>query len=92
NRNPQEYIKLLNPSGLPSFRLRLKVGCPVILLHNLVPKDSLCNGTRLMVVRCSPRLINAKILTRCKDRNLVFIPRISLTPTPDNLPISMRRR
>ncbi|KAF6139056.1 hypothetical protein GIB67_010782, partial [Kingdonia uniflora] len=64
----------------------------VILLRNLAPKDVLCNGTRLIVVRCSPRLIEAKILTGCKAGNLVFIPRITLTPTSNELPFSMTRR
>ncbi|KAF6151437.1 hypothetical protein GIB67_020661 [Kingdonia uniflora] len=92
NRYPQEYMNSLDPSGLPLFRLRLKVVCPAILLRNLAPKDGLCNGTRLMVVRCSPRLIEAKILTGCKAGNLVFIPRISLTPTSDESPFFITRR
>ncbi|KAF6169431.1 hypothetical protein GIB67_021434, partial [Kingdonia uniflora] len=78
NQYPQEYMNSVDPSGLPPFRLTLKDGCPVVLLCNLAPKDSLCNGTRLMVVRCSPRLIEAKILTGCKVENLVFIPSTNL--------------
>ncbi|KAF6151221.1 hypothetical protein GIB67_037429 [Kingdonia uniflora] len=42
-----------------------------------------------MVVRCSLRLIEVKILTKCKAGNLVFIP--SLTPMSDDLPFSMTR-
>ncbi|KAF6138026.1 hypothetical protein GIB67_042931 [Kingdonia uniflora] len=80
NRYPQEYMNSLDPSGLPPFRLRLKVGC------------GLCNGTRLMVVKCSPRLIESKILTGFKTGKLVFIPTISLTPMTDDLPFSMTRR
>ena len=43
NRYPNEYLNSLNPTGLPLFALTLKVGCPIILLRNIVPKDGLCN-------------------------------------------------
>ncbi|KAH7836010.1 hypothetical protein Vadar_031941 [Vaccinium darrowii] len=51
NRYPNEYLNSLDPAGLPPFKLDLKVGCPIILLRNIAPKDGLCNGTRMMVVR-----------------------------------------
>ena len=49
NRYPNEYLNSLDPSGLPPFKLHLKVGCPIMLLRNILPKAGLCNGTRLMV-------------------------------------------
>ncbi|XP_052175384.1 uncharacterized protein LOC127790133 [Diospyros lotus] len=49
NRYPNEYLNSLDPSELPTFKFELKVGCPIILLRNIAPKDELCNGTRLMV-------------------------------------------
>ncbi|XP_028102779.1 ATP-dependent DNA helicase PIF7-like [Camellia sinensis] len=81
-----------NPPGLPAFKLELKVGCPIMLLRNIAPKDGLCNGTRLMVSRCNTRIIEAQILTREKFDNLVFIPRISLTPSSSEMPFRMTRR
>ncbi|GMQ05571.1 hypothetical protein CsSME_00050547 [Camellia sinensis var. sinensis] len=63
NRYPNEYLNSLDPPGLPTFKLELKVGCPIILLRNIAPKDGLCNGTRLMVTRCGTRIIEAQILT-----------------------------
>ena len=57
NRYPNECLNSLNPPGLPPFKLDLKVGCPIMLLRNIAPKDGLCNGTRLMVVRCATRVI-----------------------------------
>ena len=40
---PTKFLNALEPSAMPSYKLRLRVGCPVILLQNLdVPK--LCNG------------------------------------------------
>jgi len=92
NRYPNEYLNSLNPTGLPPFALALKVGCPIMLLRNIAPKDGLCNGTRLMVVRCASRVIEAQILTGEKSGNLVFIPRISLTPSISEVPFQMTRR
>lgn len=92
NRYPNEYLNSLDPSGLPPFKLELKVGCPIMLLRNLSPRDGLCNGTRLMVVRCGRRIIEAQILSGDKVGNLVFIPRISLTPSSSELPFQMSRR
>jgi ATP-dependent DNA helicase PIF1 len=43
-----EYINTLNPPGLPSSRLTLKCGMPVMLMRNLNPTEGLCNGTRLV--------------------------------------------
>ena len=82
----------MNPPGLPPFKLDIKVGCPILLLRNIAPKDGLCNGTRLMVVRCASRVIEAHILNGDKAGNFVFIPRISLAPSSSELAIHMTRR
>ncbi|XP_052172243.1 uncharacterized protein LOC127788170 [Diospyros lotus] len=92
NRYPNEYLNSLDPPGLPTFKLELKVGCPIILLRNIAPKDRLCNGTRLMVTRCNTRIIEAQILTGEKFGNLAFIPRISLAPSSSEMPFQMTRR
>ncbi|GFY19084.1 ATP-dependent DNA helicase [Trichonephila clavipes] len=43
---PVEFLNCLDLSGVPSHKLELKVGVPVLLMRNLdVPR--LCNGTRL---------------------------------------------
>ncbi|XP_052185281.1 uncharacterized protein LOC127796918 [Diospyros lotus] len=92
NRYPNEYLNSLDPPGLLTFKLELKVGCPIILLRNIAPKDGLCNGTRLMVTRCDTRIIEAQILTGEKFGNLAFIPRISLAPSSSKMPFQMTRR
>ncbi|CAL5421282.1 unnamed protein product [Camellia sinensis] len=92
NRYPNEFLNSLDPPGLPAFKVELKVGCPIMLLRNIAPKDGLCNGTRLMVSRCDTRIIEARILTGEKFGNLAFIPRISLTPSSAEMPFRMTRR
>ncbi|XP_026460491.1 ATP-dependent DNA helicase PIF7-like [Papaver somniferum] len=58
-----ETLNQQNPSGLPPFKLDLKVGCPIMLLRNLAPRSGLCNGTRLRVEICEQHVIMATILT-----------------------------
>ncbi|KAI8533736.1 hypothetical protein RHMOL_Rhmol10G0032600 [Rhododendron molle] len=76
NRYPNEYLNSLDPAGLPPFKLELKVGCPIIFLRNIAPKDGFCNGTRMMVVRRGSRIIEVNILTDEQFGKLAFIPRI----------------
>lgn len=92
DRYPSEFLNSLECTGLPPFKLELKVGCPIMLLRNLAPKEGLCNGTRLIVVRCATRIIEAQILTGDKAGHSVFIPRISLQPSSSELTINMSRR
>ncbi|KAG5521520.1 hypothetical protein RHGRI_033922 [Rhododendron griersonianum] len=92
NRYPNEYLNSLDPPGLPLFKLELKVGSPIILLRKIAPKDGLCNGTRMMVVRCASHIIEVKILTGEKFGTSAFIPRISLSPSSSKFPFQMTRR
>ncbi|RCV11375.1 hypothetical protein SETIT_2G180800v2 [Setaria italica] len=49
NYYPSEFLNTLTPNGLPPHLLKLKIGCPIILLRNIDPANGLCNGTRLVV-------------------------------------------
>lgn len=70
-----QFLSSLNPSGLPPYKLNLKIGAPMILMTNLnAPK--LCNDTRLRIVTMSRNMIEAKILSG--SGQVVFIPRISI--------------
>ena len=90
---PTEYLNSLKAGGLPLAKLALKVGCPVMLLRNLDPLIGLCNGTRLIVMEIGERVLKCRIISgdRKFAGNIVFIPRISLTPSAENLLIPLRR-
>jgi hypothetical protein len=49
NYYPHEFLNTLTPNGPPPHVLKLKIGCPVILLRNIDPANGLCNDTRLII-------------------------------------------
>ena len=90
---PVEFLRSTNASGLPPGELRLKHGCPLILLRNLAPARGLCNGTRLILIRATHRILEVKILGGQHNGEVAFIPRISLTPsTQPGMTFHLRRR
>jgi hypothetical protein len=89
-----EYLNSLVSSSLPLSHLELKVGCPIMLLRNLDPLKGLCNGTRLRVIQIRQRVLKCSIISGDPKfaGNVVFIPRITLAPSAEDLPIPLRRR
>jgi hypothetical protein len=81
---PMEYLRSLRPAGLPPGELRLKRGCPIILMRNLAPRRGLCNGTRLIVINIGERVLEARIIGGEHDGKLAFIPRLTLSPSNSN--------
>jgi hypothetical protein len=88
---PIELLQSFNPSSLPSSRLRLKVGAPIILLRNLYPREGLCNGTRLHITRLTRNCIEARILGGDFDSHIRLIPRIKLSSNRGELPYIVTR-
>jgi len=62
NYYPSEFLNTLTHNGLPPHVLKLKVGCPIILLRNIDPANGLCNGTRLVVRGFQRNTIDAEIV------------------------------
>ncbi|KHJ97815.1 hypothetical protein OESDEN_02204 [Oesophagostomum dentatum] len=54
---PTEFLNKMIPSGFPPHKLRIKIGCIIMLLRNLDLKKGLCNGTKLMVVQTRDRIL-----------------------------------
>lgn len=89
---PQEYLNSLTPNGMPPHDLKLKIGAIVILLRNMNIREGLCNGTRLKVIDIKKYLLYAEIISGAQAGNRVFLPRIDLEPSQEELPFSFRRR
>lgn len=87
-----DFLNSLNVQGLPKHSIRLKVGCPVMLLRNLDPRGGLMNGTRLQITQMGEMIIEAIIITGDRVGDKVLIPRILLSPSDTKLPFKMRRR
>lgn len=88
---PVEFLNSITPAGLPPHILKLKVGCIVMLLRNLNPTVGLCNGTRLIVRALASRVIDAEIICGSHVGTRVFIPRIRLQPSNNQLPFKFSR-
>ena len=88
---PVEYLNSLVTSSLPLTHLKLKVGCTIMLLHNLDGSKGLCNGTWLRVVEIRRRVLKCRIMSadRRFGGNVVFIPRITLSPTAEDMPVPL---
>ena len=78
---PAEYLNTIEVANLPHHEFHVKVGAPVILLRNLNPSDGLCNGTRMHMLKCGERVLEAEILSGKHSGERVFIPWIPLAPT-----------
>lgn len=93
NYYPPEFLNSLTPNGLPPHVLRLKINCPVILLRNLDPFNGLCNGTCLIIRAFQENAIDAEIIGGQHNGKRVFLPRIPLYPSEDDvLPFKFKRK
>jgi len=82
---PIEFLNSLVLSGLPLAHLKLKQGCPLMLLWNLDPSIGLCNGTRLILMEIQPHVLKCCILGGRFAGSSVFIPQITLKPSDQSL-------
>jgi hypothetical protein len=84
NYYPSEFLNTLTPNGLPPHVLKLKIGCPVILLRNIDPAGGLYNGTRLVVRGFERNTVDAEIMVGDHARKRI-LPRIPLCPSDDEM-------
>jgi len=94
---PPEFLHTLTPSGFPLHKLELKKGAPLMLLRNLDPFQGLYNGTRMILVDWTPRVLRCRVLKaglgdEHQDDHMVFIPRMNLLASAEDNPIPLKRR
>ncbi|KAF8115129.1 hypothetical protein N665_0030s0163 [Sinapis alba] len=58
-----DFLNTIKVSGLPNHSLRLKIGCPVMVLRNIDPTAGLMNGTRLQITELMDFMVGARIIT-----------------------------
>jgi hypothetical protein len=85
NYYTEEFLNTLTPNDLPPHVLKLKIGCPVILLRNIDPTNGLCNGTRLIIQGFQKNTIDAEIVLGQHAGKWGFLPRIPLCPSDDEM-------
>ena len=83
---PVEYLNKITLSGMPLAKLTLKVGSPVMVLHNLNPQEGVCNGSRGIITQMANRVIEIRLLSGDHAGKRVFIPRLKIIPTETQLP------
>jgi hypothetical protein len=92
NMYPVEYLNSLNMGGLPPSQLCLKPGVVLMLLRNLDLGRGLCNGTRLRLINMTHRVLFVRIISGSFAGQTAFIPRITVSPSSEQLPFELQRR
>jgi ATP-dependent DNA helicase PIF1 len=85
NYYPSKFLNTLTPNGLPPHVLKLKIGCPVILLRNIDPAGGVCNGIRLVVRGFQRNTVDAEIMIGDHTEKRIFLPQIPLCPSDDEI-------
>lgn len=89
---PTEFLNSITVSGLPEHKLKLKVGCSIMLMRNLNSGMGLSNGTRLKICTLLQNTIECEIVSGKSAGEKVFIPRITCVSNCKQLPFQIRRR
>ena len=82
----------LTPNGLPPHKLTSKKGAIIYIVRNLNSNTGLVNGQKLKIMKLYRYSIFAKIINGGYAGNIVFLPRITLTPNNNEIPFAMSRR
>ena len=85
---PVEVLNSLQVPGVPPHVLRLKKGCPVMVLKN-INGYSLVNGTRMLLLDVSPNLITAEIINGSNRGEILYLPMMRFEVS--NYPIKFLR-
>ena len=92
NTYPTDFLNSVTLSGMPPHVMTLKVGAPVMLLHNLRagPGYGLLNGTRMIVLTLGQRVVEVEISSGVNRGNRILIPHITIAPSDTELPFTLK--
>ncbi|CAB4061231.1 unnamed protein product [Lepeophtheirus salmonis] len=86
-----EYLNTINVSVIPPHILRLKIEMAVLLIRDIDQVNNLCNGTRLIIIRFQPRILDCEIASSGNAKQRVFIPRIPFIPSHKKFSMEFKR-
>lgn len=85
-----DFLHTVASPLLPLSELKMKIGCPLMLLRNLDPGKGLCNSTRMILLHAYPRILEVMIISGDHRGEKAFLPRITLTPSSHQYPFTLR--
>ena len=88
---PIEFLNSIEVAGLPSHKLTIKIGMPVMIMRSLTP-PRMMNGTRCIVIKISANTVVVTIASGPYKGEIHCIPKISLQPSDTALPFTFIRR
>lgn len=84
-----EFLSCLKTSGLPNHSMNVKIGTCIMLIRNL----NQCEGfVRLTVTRLDNHIIEVKIISSTHTGNIIYILKMSLSPSQSLCPFKLIRR
>jgi len=86
-----EYLQSISLASIPPSFFRLKIGAPIILLHNLSASEGLCNCTTMRVLGIRRTCLQVAIMGGKLNGKNCLPPRIKLITTDDDLPFILQR-
>nr|GEZ81568.1 ATP-dependent DNA helicase PIF1-like [Tanacetum cinerariifolium] len=87
-----EFLNCLRMSSIPNHSIKLKIGTPIMLIHNINQRASLCNETRLPVLRLGINVTEAQIISGGSVGTICTIPHTVISPTDTKMPFKLNRR
>jgi hypothetical protein len=82
---PHGLLHKLNPIGVPPHRLRVKVGCAVLLLRDLNTSSQLSKSQHLRILRCENDRLECSVLDGQLEGTKTFLTRVPFLAKYRNL-------
>jgi hypothetical protein len=88
---PSEYVASLTIPGAPAFAIPLKIGARYMIIKNYC--TGIVNGTLCKLVGMSSNLIHVQILTGCRQKSVIMLPKCTfhVLPEASGLPYDFTR-